>query len=182
MIKTHKKDIFVFLAICFFVNLLVFGLNPHPDLDFFNYHLYNGWALVNDRLNTDFMPATFRSYINPYLDALKFLVIDKLSAHPYLTISVLSLDHTVFLFLIYKISEVVLAPFRQKYLYIALSIVYVFCAPILLYLAGYGYNDIIIADFILLSFFILIKILFDESKNSVIQTAFAGAVLGIAFG
>lgn len=47
--------------------------------DFRAYHLYNGWALVNDRLVTDLAPAGAHGFFNPLLDASSYLL---LSASP----------------------------------------------------------------------------------------------------
>lgn len=47
--------------------------------DFRAYHLYNGWAVLNDRLATDIAPAGAHSFFNPALDAVSYVL---LSASP----------------------------------------------------------------------------------------------------
>ncbi|MBL8311767.1 MAG: glycosyltransferase [Burkholderiales bacterium] len=44
------------------------GMRQDFNWDLQNYHLYNAWALLNDRLSVDLAPAMFQSYFNPLLD------------------------------------------------------------------------------------------------------------------
>jgi hypothetical protein len=43
--------------------------------DLRNYHLYNPWAWLNDRLTTDLAPAGLQSYFNPLIDLPYFFLI-----------------------------------------------------------------------------------------------------------
>lgn len=49
-------------------------LGQDDGWDMRNYHLYNPYALLNDRLAIDFSPAGFQSYFNPLLDLPYYLL------------------------------------------------------------------------------------------------------------
>lgn len=51
---------------------LVLGQDSNWDL--FNYHLYNAYALLNGKLNTDWAPAGIQTYFNPLLDVVYFVL------------------------------------------------------------------------------------------------------------
>jgi len=62
---------------------IVFGiwsllLGPDNNWDLRNYHLYNAFAFLHDKLGTDFAPAGFQSYFNPLLDIPYYLAINHL--------------------------------------------------------------------------------------------------------
>ena len=43
--------------------------------DLYNYHLYNPFAYLNDKLDIDLAPAGAQSYFNPALDVLHYLLL-----------------------------------------------------------------------------------------------------------
>lgn len=56
---------------------LLFGLwslflGQDRNWDGFNYHQYNGFAFLNDKLHTDFAPAGMQTYFNPMLDVFYY--------------------------------------------------------------------------------------------------------------
>jgi hypothetical protein len=59
------------------VSLLI-GQDANWDLR--NYHLYNGYAWLHDRLGQDLAPAQMQSYFSPLLDVLHYLLMAQLPA------------------------------------------------------------------------------------------------------
>ena len=55
--------------------LLALAKGQDGNWDLRNYHLYNPWAWLNDRLTTDLAPAGLQSYFNPLVDVPYFLMI-----------------------------------------------------------------------------------------------------------
>lgn len=51
--------------------------------DLFNYHFYNGYALVAGRIDRDLAPAGHVSYFNPLVDALQYLGMRHLAPVPF---------------------------------------------------------------------------------------------------
>ena len=64
---------------------IIFGLwsvwrGQDRNIDLLNYHYYNGYAFLNDRLSTDFAVAGFPTYFNPILDVGYYLLNQTLPA------------------------------------------------------------------------------------------------------
>jgi hypothetical protein len=67
------------------LTLLVSGcasvwLGQDLNFDLLSYHYYNGWALLDGRLDRDLAPVGWHTYINPTLDALFYAGMTKLPA------------------------------------------------------------------------------------------------------
>jgi len=88
---TRGNAIRACLAVCLLTALtsLLFGQDANWDLR--NYHLYNGWAALHDRLAIDLAPAQLQSYFMPWLDVGYFLLAVKGS--PLLAAAVLGALH-----------------------------------------------------------------------------------------
>jgi hypothetical protein len=59
--------------------LLSVVLGQDSGWDLRNYHLYNGYAFLNHRLELDLAPAGMQTYFNPLIDALYFWAISHFS-------------------------------------------------------------------------------------------------------
>ncbi len=57
--------------------LLSLLLGQDSNWDLRNYHLYNAYALLNDRLALDMAPGNWQSYFNPALDIPYFLLVTR---------------------------------------------------------------------------------------------------------
>jgi hypothetical protein len=44
--------------------------------DFENYHFYNAYAFLNNRLDYDIAPAQLQTYFNPLLDTFNYFIIN----------------------------------------------------------------------------------------------------------
>lgn len=53
-------------------------LGPDNNWDLRNYHLYNAFAFLHNKLGTDFAPAGFQSYFNPLFDIPYYFAINHL--------------------------------------------------------------------------------------------------------
>lgn len=58
------------VPICFGLYSLWLGADANPDL--YNYHIYNPYAWLHDKLLIDLAPAGIQSYFNPLLDLLLY--------------------------------------------------------------------------------------------------------------
>jgi len=74
--------------------------------DLYNYHLYNPYAFLNDKLDIDLAPAGAQSYFNPALDVLHFLLLT--GPWPPLSGWVLGIVHGLHFALLYGIARAVL--------------------------------------------------------------------------
>ncbi|MDZ7790204.1 MAG: hypothetical protein U5L08_06895 [Xanthomonadales bacterium] len=63
------------LLLPFLAGLVALAKGQDGNWDLRNYHLYNPWAWLNDRLTTDLAPAGLQSYFNPLIDLPYFFMI-----------------------------------------------------------------------------------------------------------
>jgi hypothetical protein len=62
------------IAVCLAAGALgALALGQDVSGDLYNYHFYNGWALLSERLDRDLAPAGNASYFNPVLDVMHYL-------------------------------------------------------------------------------------------------------------
>lgn len=181
MFKSLKKDILIFLIIFIIQSCVSIFFLQCPDWDFYNYHYYIGYAFLNDRLGTDFLAANFRTCINPYADAITYFLIKSLNNHPYCFLIIHSLDSTVLVYLVYKITDFLIAPADKilKYLSVLLCVGYILFSPILIDGYNYSMNDVFVSDFILISFYLFIKNIFDKSPNRMNFIFLSAVILGL---
>lgn len=99
------KNIFLlllFMTACGGYGLL---LGKDADWDLLNYHLYNPFALFNGRFGIDVLPAGIHTFFNPLLDVPLYLGIKYLNNYPRLLVFLWSIPSGVFVFFIYKLSQ-----------------------------------------------------------------------------
>jgi len=56
------------------------ALGRHVSFDLLNYHFYNAYAFLHDRLNYDIAPAGFQTYWNPAMDLPVYWMMRHLSS------------------------------------------------------------------------------------------------------
>ena len=150
--------------------------------DFNNYHYYSGWAFWNNRYDIDFMPATYRSYFNPILDAIDYLIISKLNSHPYIFLIIKNLRYMLFLFFSYLILDFVISDKKvNKNIILGFCLLITAFSPIILLISGYGFNDLSIALLLVISIYLIIRNLYvSKSKINFFLLIFAGILIGSA--
>lgn len=176
-----KRDIFILLCFWFiagFLSLIFFNI---PYYDWFNYHNYNSWAYFNNRYDIDFLAANYRSYFIPYADLASYVLWDKLNFHPYIFTFIEAFDTALVLTLTYKIGDFIFnVSTVNKNLFNIYNSFFIIFSPVFILSNNFSMNDMRVAIFVLFSFYILIKNLFDAEKPTRLRNIFlSGLVLGI---
>lgn len=183
MKNTLKKDVIVFILLFLISTIAVLIYYPFPDYDFFHYQLYNGWAFVNNRLDIDFMAAGFRSYRNPYLDALQYLILENLNNHKVIYVIISNLDTVFGLFLLYKIADkILLKTLKYRDISLFLTTFYVIFSPLMYRVIDSSKNEMILADFILITIYILLLVFENNCKHKLAKITLAGFITGFTIG
>ena len=81
MIMTKKTQLFTALILLFLSGMLSAVMKYELLYDFIQYHYYNGFAFLKDRLGTDIAPASVPTYYNPLLDGLTYALITVFRNH-----------------------------------------------------------------------------------------------------
>ena len=72
-------DYLILLSGALFTGLLAVRRGKDLNWDLFNYHFYNGWAILTGHTWTNIAPAQLQSFFNPALDILQYLLIEHVS-------------------------------------------------------------------------------------------------------
>ncbi|MBI4949169.1 MAG: DUF2029 domain-containing protein [Deltaproteobacteria bacterium] len=161
---TTLKNILVnyFSHLAFLFSLFFFGglsvlLGQDINWDLLNYHFYNPYAFLNNRLTYDLAPAQIQTFLNPFLDVPFYLLVTSLP--PVSVGFIYGAFQGLNFFLVYLIGQSVLPSeniLNKKILSFVLAGLGVY-APGFMAELGTTFQDNIISIFVLLALFILIK-------------------------
>ena len=156
MKKEVWNDIFCFSVLMIFAGFTSIYLGFDRSLDVFNYHIYNPFAFLNDRLTTDFMPASKESYFNPLMDIPYYLAVKYLNNYPYLVGFLGGFSYALFLFMIYKITNLI---FRDCLPNLFTEVSVIMASGVYEVLSNIGSlsHDIFIFDLILIVLYLLLN-------------------------
>ena len=182
-LNKYLKYFLIFVLFLLFGGIMSCSMRLWPDFDFSSYHFYNGWAFLHDRIASDFMAASFRTYFNPVLDSLTYITMRLLNNHPLLFLFVTGFKYGIFMFLCYCFFDLVFKKFDNKHFAIAFCMLLAFLSPIALLTIGFDWVDLQVASLNLLAIGLFIYFIFKPaSKQRLIMLFLSGLVLGIAMG
>ena len=100
-----------------FFTFLIFGCicgaffrNEREWWDFANYHYYNAWAFLNDRLNVDIVPAFINTFFSPFIELPAYFLTNALNDHPVIFSTIMAVPYGLLLFVVYKIAALFFSP------------------------------------------------------------------------
>ena len=99
-----KKDALIFLSFLCFGSVLSSLLRFEIFTDLINYHYYNGFSFLNNRLTYDVAPAGFHSFFNPLADTVTYLLVRTLNDRPAVYFALTGLSFGILLFVCFKIN------------------------------------------------------------------------------
>lgn len=182
-----KINIVIFLICIIFSVIISIILGFDGNWDLLNYHYYNGYAALNNRLNIDIMPSGIQSYFNPVLDIINYLILKNFKSFPFLMHFFSSLPYAGLIFILYLINKQLFSNISnnslKNNLLISLSVIFGATECIILSEVGTCFYDINIAFLILISFYLLIKTINNENKKQILKyICIAGFICGITCG
>ncbi|MBR6127428.1 hypothetical protein IKQ21_07065 [bacterium] len=179
--KIFKQILILLLFLVISGIVGIFFIN-NVSWDFINYHYYNGWAFLNNRLNVDLFPAMFRSYFNPLLDAGLYYMAEKLNTHPYIFLFLSGFKWGFFMYLSFVLFNVIFKG-TEKNIYVVFCTLMTIISPIIMLCIDSSYIDIQIAIPAFIGFIIFIKTFFDDfSGSKVLKLILCGVLIGISVG
>jgi hypothetical protein len=164
---------------------LSLSLGKDANWDLYNYHYYNAYAFLHNRLDVDYAPAGLHTYLNPTLDVI-FYVLAELLPAPTVGFLMGAL-HGLNFWLIYGIVTTIHLHYLPNQVWLA-RVVGVVCAGVGMYsptgmgLLGTTTNDLFISIFVLTALWWFLLYLGDGPRNGLALLAGSAFVLGFAVG
>ena len=155
-----KKNFFIDICLfLFFFSVggclsIFLGIDRSDDVR--NYHIYNPYALLNNRISIDFMPASKESYFNPLLDVPYYLATKYLNDYPNLVTFLAGFSYALFLFMIYKITKFILKKYNSN-LFTFISVVLAAGVYSVISNTGALNHDVFIFDLVLIVLYLLLN-------------------------
>ena len=170
----------VFVPVLFGVYAVTLGQDMNWDL--MNYHLYNPYAYINDRIHFDLAPAGLQTYFNPLLDLVYFASISTLS--PKAVAFLIGLIQGLSFIFIYKIAIQILGKKRYGYA-IFLGIAGLLSSGFLSEV-GTTFHDSLIGVLSLSSLWLTMSVIgmatSDQFKSRMSLIGISGLLIGVATG
>ncbi len=175
---TQKNWILWFV---FFIGFGIYAMTKGQELsyDFTDYHFYNGFAFLHNRLNRDYAVGEIQTYFNPLLDALNYSLIMHFN-DPRLLRFLLGGIGGLNGFFLFKIASMLFTPSRNQSatLKIWLSVIIGMSGATVLSQIGSVMNDAQSALFIVMAVFFVLKA-FAAEQNKTGYYVLAGVCLGL---
>ena len=150
--------------------------------DFINYHYYNAWAFLNDRLNVDIIPAFANTFFSPFIELPSYFLANALNDHSAVFSAVMAVPYGLLLFIVYKIAALFFSSdTTEGRSRIGLTLLLCVCStPVFSEISGTTHEHIQ-SFFVLSALYLLLKGL-KEHILSVKSVVFSGFILGAAAG
>ena len=105
LLDSKQSDVIIFFSLLLLSGLYSLFRGQDFNWDLRNYHFYNPYAFLNNRLLFDIEPVGVHSYFSPMLDIFNYLIIRNLT--PMLGAFVLGAASGLFAFAVYKIIRLI---------------------------------------------------------------------------
>ena len=146
--------------------------------DFIQYHYYNGFAFLNNRLTTDIAVSALPNYYNPLLDSVFFLLNQSLKENITLYYFITGLPFGALMFVFFKITLLFFNPETiEGKLCVLVCLLIALTGYVVWFQIGSSTHEISISVFILTADYLLLK--FPEKTPAYFT---AGLCLGVAAG
>ena len=162
--------------------ILSCGLKYDLFWDFVNYHYFNPWAFLNDRINYDVGAAGMNAFFNPLPDIPLYLLIKYFNDYPNFICFVQGMWFGALLFLFFKIvCQVVDTSTRVGRLQVFVILLVGATGWSTFMQIGTSTNEIQISVFIMAGLYVLLKEMYSLKQNKWLFLL-SGLLLGMAMG
>ncbi|MCX5848706.1 MAG: hypothetical protein NTW65_04590 [Deltaproteobacteria bacterium] len=178
IIKILNAIVLCIVPICFGLYSLILGQDTNFDLR--NYHLYNPYAFLNNRLSFDLAPSGLQTYLNPFLDVVYFFAISHL--RPRTVGFLIGFIQGLNFILVYSISNHVLNECKWKNVYSLILAMGGLLSVGFLSEVGTILNDSMVAVILLMSLWMIISSvdkLEDDQRSFIPLLMCSGILAGI---
>ncbi len=173
-------DLLLLLLLIVLFGIISILLGRDFNWDFRNYHYYNAWAYLNNRLDIDLTPNEgLRAYFCPTLDIIEYWLMQIVSPKMYSFI--LGSISGLCCFYSYKLAQLVFTTEfskKSRWFYIAIAVVLGNTAFANVVQIGTSYNENIVAGIFLVGFYYIVKY---NNTNNYRLLWLGSMMLGLSF-
>ena len=178
-----NSNIFILTICLIFGFVRGFYLRTDFFWDFMNYHYYNAFAFLNNRLNYDVVLASINTFFNPLMDIPLYIMIQHLNDYPGIIYGIQGLYYGICLFFLIKICGLI---WNNNSWYGLIT------SLLVAILASTGQavwsqiasctNEIQVATFAFAGLYVLFKIILHPEQQKGYKFLGGGLLLGLALG
>ncbi len=158
--------------------LVSMALKFEMTWDFAQYHYHNGWSFAEGRFNYDLLAAGYNGYYNPLMDLPLYYLIKYFNDYPNLIYFAQGLWFGALGFVLFKISGLFFSRKAARFFTVLLGL----CGYGVFFQIGSSSNEIMISFLLLLSLYLLLRILTGLSEARGKLFFLAGLIAGSAMG
>ncbi len=178
MIENKIKPFVLFLLFLVCGGVISIALKFEHMWDFANYHYYNPWAFLNNRVNYDIAVAGINAYYSPFADIPLYYLIKYFNDYPNLIYFAQGLWFGALGFVMFKVSELFFADVRKVLFALLLGL----SGYAVFFQIGTSTNEIMLSCFVMLSLYLLLREIFILRQGRYRIFLLAGLIAGVALG
>lgn len=168
-----------------FLGMFVSYLSGYKDTrwDFTNYHYYNPFAFLNDRLNYDIVPSSLNTFFNPLIDLPLYLIIEYFNDSPDIIIALQGIWYGALLFVFYKFTTLFFDTKTELgILKSLLAVAIASTGQAVYYQLNASTNEISLAFVSFCSLYFIFKMIKFPQQQKAYKFFLCGFILGMALG
>ena len=146
--------------------------------DYVNYHYYNGFAFLHDRLTRDVAPASILTYFNPLADAALFWLGERLDSFPTIYHFITGLPYGALLYVVFLITK----PLSESPFFRLTAVIAAGTGAAVFSQIGTSSHEIFIALLVLTAVLLLMNEMFVNPRAKRSPFLWAGLLTGAAAG
>lgn len=151
--------------------------------DFVNYHYYNAFAFLNNRLNYDIVPGSVNTFLNPLIELPFYFILQYFNDAPQIAFALQGVWFGLLLFAFYKVTTLFFPANTIKGVMLSFATLAVAATgQATWFQAGTSTNEIQIAFLVYSALYILFKMIKDGKTEATYKFFVAGLILGAALG
>ena len=151
--------------------------------DFAHYHYYNAWAFMNNRFNQDILVAGLHGFFNPLPDVPLYLLIKYFNNYPIFISFMQGLWFGALMYMVFRLELLFFDILtRQGKIKVLVCFAIAMTGNALFLQIGTASNEIMLAFFYLLAFYLLVNEIFVKQTGAKFLFIFSGFLLGATMG
>lgn len=151
--------------------------------DFTNYHYYNPFAFLNDRLNYDIVPSSINTFFNPLIDLPLYFIIEYFNDSPDIVVALQGIWYGALLFVFYKFTTLFFDTKTELGIFKSLlTVAIASTGQAVYYQSSASTNEISIAFISFCSLYFIFKMIKYKEQQKAYKYFLCGLILGLALG